>query len=713
VIRPSKLNYQIAASLEDWPMILENDFYLVDIEETNGTITRILDKIGKCELITEPRLADNFRLLLPTPKTQANYVIGSAKKLTSLERTANGLSLTWQGPLASETGESLDLAVTMRVELVGEAIRFDLEVDNRTPYQLAEVWCPIIGGVNGIGNRQDTQEMIPSAGASTGTNLFKQFVPACELGSPYPELAYGYPAVMSMPWADIYNTKTGRGMYIGCHDDICRYKVLRFELQPGLGHRECGSWPLPGEAGELPIGMTINWAQFPYSAPGEKYQAPPVILQFHDGDWHQGSRIYRKWFDSKFPLVSTEGDWLHDQPAFYDVMLLLPEGNVLWKFSDIPQLTRDALAYDVKSILISGWDMGGHDSDYPNYQPDPRLGTWDDLAEAIRRVHELGAKVYFFVNVQPVDPDTDWYRDELHKYRGMDPWGASVYYGFGMGTLGARLGHTKRPLVSVSPSFPEYRRIITDRMVKLAEIGADGLHVDKLWPFVALDFNPNLPVSPDRATSEGMLKSVAETNEACRVINPDFRLSIETAWDRVLEFSDVGWAWHATATDHVPMLKYTFPQWEPTIAVCQPFDYTPVNHAMRYGYQIFVGPGHWTESMAHEPFKPLAGYIKEIIRLREQLKDSIYHAEFMDTLDVKFDAPPHVRYSSFRNYKTGKRACVVVNYGADASEAEVIAFDGNTEGQVKVYLLYEEPRTQTLPLRVTIPAQRLAVVVEK
>lgn len=694
-------------------MILENDLYLIDIEETHGTITRILDKLGKIELITEPRLADNWRLLLPTATTQANYVIGRTKKPTNVERTANGVSLAWQGPLESETGESLDVTVTMRIELAGEQIRFDLEVDNRTPYKIAEAWCPVVGGVNGIGAREDTQEMIPSAGASTGSNLFKQFVPACELGSPYPEVAYGYPAVMSMPWGDIYNTKTGRGMYIGCHDDICRYKVLRFELQPGLGHRECGSWPLPGEAGNLPVGMVINWTQFPYSAPGEKYVAPPVILQFHDGDWHQGSKIFRKWYDSKFPLVSTKGDWLHDQQAFYDVMLLLPEGNVLWKFSDIPQLAKDALACDVKSILISGWDMGGHDSNYPDYQPDPRLGTWDDLTEAIRQVHELGAKVYFFVNVQPVDPDTDWYREELHKYRGMGPWGTSVFYGFGMGTLGARLGHTGRPLVSVSPSFPEYRKIITDRMVKLAEIGADGLHIDKLWPFVCLDFNPNLSVTPDRATPEGMLKAVEEINAACRAVNPDLRLSIETAWDRVLEYSDVAWAWHATGTDHVPMLKYTFPQWEPTIAVCQPFDYTPINNAIRYGYQIFFGPGHWTESMAYEPFKPLAAYGKEIIRLRELLKDDIYHAEFLDTQEVKFGGQPQVRCSCFKNYETGNRACVIVNYGTEESEAAVLGFDGNVGGRVKVYLPYQEPRSASLPAKVTIPAQRLAIVVEE
>ena len=49
-----------------------------------------------------------------------------------------------------------------------------------------------------------------------------------------------------------------------------------------------------------------------------------------------------------------------------------------------------------------------------------------------------------------------------------------------MGTLGARIGITRRPMVKASPSFPEFREIIVRQMRRLAEIGADGVHIDKL-----------------------------------------------------------------------------------------------------------------------------------------------------------------------------------------------------------------------------------------
>lgn len=98
------------------------------------------------------------------------------------------------------------------------------------------------------------------------------------------------------------------------------------------------------------------------------------------------------------------------------------------------------MKYDVKSVLISGWNKGGHDNLYPYYEPDERLGTWEELEAGIRKCHEMGLKVYFFVNFQPVDNDTDWYRRELHQYCIMDPWGGFSQHGVWYGNPGGKDG---------------------------------------------------------------------------------------------------------------------------------------------------------------------------------------------------------------------------------------------------------------------------------
>src|SRR5208337_2243289 len=55
---------------------IENGLYRLEVDAERGLIQRIFDKAGKVELIAEPRLADNFRLLLPLPGLEANYIFG-------------------------------------------------------------------------------------------------------------------------------------------------------------------------------------------------------------------------------------------------------------------------------------------------------------------------------------------------------------------------------------------------------------------------------------------------------------------------------------------------------------------------------------------------------------------------------------------------------------------------------------------------------------
>jgi hypothetical protein len=59
------------------------------------------------------------------------------------------------------------------------------------------------------------------------------------------------------------------------------------------------------------------------------------------------------------------------------------------------------------------------------------------------------------------------------------------------------MGYTGPPLISECTSISDFRKIIVAKMKKLAEIGADGIHIDKLWPGPGLDFNPLSTLPPD------------------------------------------------------------------------------------------------------------------------------------------------------------------------------------------------------------------------
>jgi hypothetical protein len=523
-----------------------------------------------------------------------------------------------------------------------------------------------------------------------------------------------YPVEIGMPWLDMSNPALDRGVYYGCHDETPRLITLRFEMHPGLArNRLSGNWPSDAEIAEMaetyPPGLVAHWVHLPYTPPGETFVGPPVVVQSHAGDWHAAARIYRTWFLARFPVPPSGQNWLRREQAVQDTMFLLPEGNVMLTFKEIGRWAREARDHGVTTVMISGWNVGGHDNQYPNYTPDPRLGTWEELAEGIAECRQLGVRVLFFANIQTVDVSTDLYKRELHRYRMMDARGHTNASGWGMGTLGARMGLTRPPIAGCNPAFPAFRRIVTEHMRKLAEIGADGIHFDKAWGAPGHDFNPDLPVPGDQSWFSGTLQCLEETLAAGRATRPDFGLGIESTWDRCLAYCDAWWLWNDTL-DHVPAMKYAFPEFMAMFPVVQPWDYNNANNAIRYGYQLLMGPVRYSASMADEQMRPIATYVAELLRIREGLKETIFFGEFLDVLETSVASSPHLKFNTHKHPRTGKRACVLVNQ-AETPIDTTVSFEG-ADGPLLIYEPFAEVRRATSPAGLSLPGERLAIVVE-
>ena len=79
--------------------MLENNHVLLEIDPAFGTICRILDKPSGIALAPTPALAENFRLVLLLPDKKTTTIMGKDQKLSGVSRTADGLALSWDGPL--------------------------------------------------------------------------------------------------------------------------------------------------------------------------------------------------------------------------------------------------------------------------------------------------------------------------------------------------------------------------------------------------------------------------------------------------------------------------------------------------------------------------------------------------------------------------------------------------------------------------------------
>ncbi|MDR3753074.1 MAG: DUF6259 domain-containing protein [Terracidiphilus sp.] len=699
---------------------IETPIATLRLSETNCDLIGLRWKSPELEVIGEPRLGENFRILIPQKGYEANYFTSRDQKVDEIDAIPGGVVCTYDA--LHNDRETLPVKVRYRIEAVetpgaGGQIHFSIEVENPTDRELAEVMYGIIGGQKGIGDRLDTESMIPGANNNLSPVLFTRFRPGFgggNFGIPYDAVSFTYPGAMPMGWMDIYNVKAGLGYYYANQDPDTRLMLLQVELRPySKGSDIKDNWPGPSElpAGE-PVGLSMGWVNMPYLKMGT-FKAGPLALEVHKGDWHQASGIYRAWFDQHFTVRRTP-DWLRKENAWQSIIISNPEDVVLYRFNDLPRLAADAKKYGITTFEILGWDIGGIDRGYPQYTPDPRLGTEEEFRSALAEIRDLGVHPLIFTNVDVADTATPLFKDKLKDYVTEGRWAPDwQMFGWGYGTMSARGGLTPSKMALVSPSHPEFRKFEMDEYMALVRDGAEGFQIDKSAGSSALDFNKQLTVSPDKSMVPGILETFNELLSKARAITPDFSLAAETWSDRAMPYVDVSYMRMGAIDIGSPVLKYTFPEWTATIFGEAPGDFNQMNNGMRYGFVWDLAARHYNASVDEPLTRPLARYVSELIRIRKQYADLLFLGRFNDTMGATVHGGANIRYSVFKPLQAGMsgEACVVVNFDTTPQTVSV-SLDG-VSGNVQVATPFHADRTATLPVRLTIPPHQLAVVVKQ
>jgi len=687
------------------------------LAERSGDLVGITWKNPQLEIIGEPKLGENFRLLLPEPGYEGAYFYSKDQKVARIEPAADGVTCYYDS--LKNNQDELPVKVQYKIRAVGQQLQFSIVVENPTDRKLAEVYYAIIGGQKGIGERLETESLIPAPAGNLGPNIFSRFAGGGygggNLGIRYDGAGYLYPGQMSMGWMDVFNPKAGIGYYYANQDPDTRLTALYTEMRPFTKSAVLkDNWPSPAEVppGE-PIGVTMGWVYFPYTAKGT-FAPGPIALQAHSGDWHTASAIYRSWFDKHFK-VRRPANWLRNEMAWQSIILSNSEDVVVHRFSELPKLAADAKKYGVTTFEILGWDMGGIDRGYPQYRPSPRMGTPEEFRKALAEIRAMDVHPLIFSNIQFADTATPLFRDKLSRFVVDGLWAPDwSLSGWGEGTIGARMGLTRSNMTRVSPSHPEYREFLMDQYMQLVRDGAEGFQLDKTTSVTSLDFNPRLPVSPDKSLIGGVMTTFQELLQKAHRINPQFALASEIFTDRTFPYVDVSYTRMGAIDMGSTALRYTFPEWMLTVFGESPGDFGPMNNGLRYGMVWDLAPRHYNDSLDEPLTQPLARYVKELIRIRTKYQDLLFHGRFNDTIGGTVKGAGTIRYSVFLPLNDGdaRRAMVLVNFG-DKDETAEAKFDGGTGREVEISAPFKEDRKGNLPVRLTIPPHRCAVVVMK
>lgn len=452
--------------------------------------------------------------------------------------------------------------------------------------------------------------------------------------------------------------------------------------------------------------MNCSIAKLPFIKPGESWASAPACINFHKGDWHSGADRYRRWVDT-WMKIAERPNWVAGGMTWETVVFGYPDDLLLFRFSDIPKLARDAIKYGVNVINLTGFHRGGMDRGYPDYSPDPRLGTREELSEGIREANKLDVKVLPFVNIQVADVNTGEFKKELYKYAAKDRFGNQVRIGYGMHTFAEKNKWGYRQLALMCPYAKPYQDLIVERFEQVAELGFNGLEIDKVTDY-GLCYDETHGHKPAEAFSKGIVETLRRISEVCRKYNPEFLISVEASPPYLWPYANIGF-FRLRDWDRSPICRYTFPEIMLTACVDQ-FDYHSINNCLRVGYVINVEIHNAHETIASAP--KLGNYIKEIVRIRRELGDYLWNGQFRDTVGATVEGETEgILYGVHINKEANKKAVVLMNT-SDVNKRVNVLLDGGNSKRFKVYEPFTNPITQLSSRKISVKSARVAVVVE-
>jgi hypothetical protein len=318
----------------------------------------------------------------------------------------------------------------------------------------------------------------------------------------------------------------------------------------------------------------------------------------------------------------------------------------------------------------------------------------------------VGVKVALLVSLQPVRQHNDPHGEGLNEYACRDRWGipyttfawpdgASVTGGYGRGER----------RVWLNPGHPSVRRSLVTHLAELVRRGIDGFHLQDFFAR-PLDFNPTTGRTADRASWEGGIACLQEILRACRAIKPEFSVSTDTLWDRLLPVT-LNCSVEAGETS---ALRTAFPSIRPTFTVAGEDSLGAIAEALRSQGRLRIAPENG-EPMGGSAMANTVGYLRAVLEARAVLGHTLLDGVCLGATGLRVKGT--VTFALFRNNASGLRSAVLINPGVNASEPEVSGFVEPSGRPVLVWQPGDGVRRLDFPARLKIPGRRLALITEE
>ena len=432
----------------------------------------------------------------------------------------------------------------------------------------------------------------------------------------------------------------------------------------------------------------------------------------YSGDWHQGTDNYKSWRKTWYKQPQTP-EWALGVYSWLQLHINSPEQEWRIQFKDLPKYAEECVRYGVSAIQLVGWNNGGQDGGNPSHDPDPHMGTWQELKDAIAACEKMGVHIILFNKYTWADQTTEWFHKELIKYSIKTPYGDhGAGGGYSYQTPTQLAGINTHPLIPMCQNDERWREIADREFVKSIVLGASGMLYDECQHHGGSNYcfdkthGHHVPVY----SFYGDIPLVKGFREIIARKNPDYLISGEACYDFENQYYSLAY-FRIDPYWQTQIKRYINPNGAIMVAATGFNDRVMLNACLRYRYIISYEPFNFKGKLSDFPMT--VEYGKKVDALRKQYRDYVWDGEFRDVLEasVTEDGKNYPSYSVYRHAGGNKHAVVVVNNDASKEKTVEVKIDGST--QPMVYVTPENLMPQSYTGKVNIPAKSAVVVMEK
>jgi hypothetical protein len=465
--------------------------------------------------------------------------------------------------------------------------------------------------------------------------------------------------------------------------------------------------PAAREIAGKPVATRFAAVHVPHIGPGETRRLTPIVLEPYRGGWHRGADIYKAWRNTWMTRAEPP-EWAREVHAWQQIHVNSPEDELRMRFTDLVGVGEECARHGVAAIQLVGWNDGGQDQGNPSHDPDPRLGTFEELREAIERIQAMGVRVILFSKFTWADRGTEEFRTTYRRMAVKDPYGDyHVYSGYQYQTMTQFLDLNTKRLVPMCFLDEQYRQACEREFAKTVALGAAGILYDE-----SQHHSPALQCfDADHGHRYGA-HVYAEDRAFVRRLRKrapkNFLFAGEACYDWEHEAYDLSY-FRTWSAQHIPVARYLLPHAQIMTAITGFNDRNMVNQCLLYRYVMSYEPFNFKGRLADFPETPAYG--RQMDALRRELREWFWDGEFRDTVGATATAggKPHHPYTVFVSARTGQRGMAVANYDLEKPVTVRAALD---DGQgLGRYRLVDDPEWRPADRGIDVPPASAAVVI--